>query len=79
MKLKDKFEFGEDFQENILQYAVTDNNGYRILTLIKDYYFTLVEHQVVAAAIARLDQGGGMPAAAEFGRVVDRGCAARPL
>ncbi len=51
MKLKDKFEFGEDFQENILQYAVTDNNGYRILTLIKDYYFTLVEHQIVAAAI----------------------------
>lgn len=51
MKIKDKFEFGEDFQENILQYAVTDNNGYRILTLIKDYYFTLVEHQVVAAAI----------------------------
>ena len=51
MKVKDKFEFGEDFQENILQYAVTDNNGYRILTLIKDYYFTLVEHQIVAAAI----------------------------
>lgn len=51
MKLKDKFEFGEDFQENILQYAVTDNNGYRILSLIKDYYFTLAEHQIVAAAI----------------------------
>ena len=51
MKRKDKFEFGEDFQENILQYAVTDNNGYRILSIIKDYYFTLVEHQVVAAAI----------------------------
>jgi KaiC/GvpD/RAD55 family RecA-like ATPase len=51
MKLKDKFEFGEDFQENILQYAVTDNNGYRILSLIKDYYFTLVETQIVAAAI----------------------------
>lgn len=51
MKLKDKFEFGEDFQEHILQYAVTDNNGYRILSLIKDYYFTLVEHQIVAAGL----------------------------
>lgn len=51
MKSKDKFEFGEDFQENILQYAVTDKGGYRILSLIKDYYFTLTEHQIVAAAI----------------------------
>ena len=51
MSTKDKFEFGEDFQENILQYAVNDNSGYRILSLIKDHYFTLVEKQVVASAI----------------------------
>lgn len=48
---QDKFEFDIDFQENLLQYTVTDKNGYRALSLFEDHYFTLIEHQVVATAI----------------------------
>lgn len=50
-KNSDKFEFDTDFQENLLQYTVTDKNGYRALTLYEDHNFTLLEHQIIAAAI----------------------------
>jgi len=48
---KPKFGFGQDFQENILQYTVTDKNGYRALKLYDDSYFDLLEHQIIAAAL----------------------------
>lgn len=51
MSAEDKFEFDPDFQENVLQYTVTDKNGHRALGLYEDHYFTLLEHQVVASAL----------------------------
>lgn len=50
-KQQDKFEFDIDFQENLLQYTVTDKNGHRALSLFEDHYFTLIEHQTIASAI----------------------------
>lgn len=48
---KEKFEFGTDFQQSLLQYTVTDKNGYRALQLYEDSYFTLLEHQIIAKAL----------------------------
>lgn len=48
---EDKFEFGTEFQETLLQYTVSDRNGYKALNLYKDQYFTLLEHQVIAKTL----------------------------
>jgi hypothetical protein len=48
---KIKFEFNTEFQQNILGYTIRDDSGYRALELYKDYYFELIEHQAIAAAL----------------------------
>lgn len=48
---EEKFQFGTDFQESLLQYTVTDNNGHRALSLYEDTYFILLEHQIIAKAL----------------------------
>lgn len=48
---EEKFEFDVDFQEKILQYTVTDSNGYQALNLYQDTYFNLLEHQIIAKAL----------------------------
>lgn len=50
---KFKFSFGTDFQEQILQYIVTDPKGYKILELLEDGYFTYIPHAVVCYAIKK--------------------------
>ena len=52
-KLKEKFAFGIDFQETILQYTVTDRYGYKALNLYQDSYFTLLTHQFIAFCLKR--------------------------
>lgn len=46
-KNKDKFKFGIDFQELILQYIVTDTLGFKILNFLEDSYFTILYHQII--------------------------------
>lgn len=50
-KPKDKFDFGVDFQELILQYTVTEKQGFKILKFYEDSYFTLLHHSVIAHAL----------------------------
>jgi hypothetical protein len=50
-KNKNKFQYNTEFQEKILGYTIKDDNGYKALDLYKDYYFDLIEHQVIAAAL----------------------------
>lgn len=51
---KDKFKFGIDFQELILQYTVTDTLGFKTLHLLEDSYFTLVvPHQIIAYSLKK--------------------------
>lgn len=45
---KNKFEFGTDFQELILQYIATEPMGYKALNLVDDSYFVLIHHAVIA-------------------------------
>jgi len=46
-----KFEYGLDYQEDLLSYAVLDRNGHLVVELFKDSYFALLEHAVIATAI----------------------------
>lgn len=49
-----KFEFNQDFQFEILQFIVTDlRYGFKALHLIKEDYFTLIEHATIADALIR--------------------------
>lgn len=48
---KEKFSFGIDFQESILQFIASDKTGYKALSLFDDTYFTLLSHQFVAFGI----------------------------
>ncbi len=48
---KEKFSFNKDFQQSVLQFIVTDKHGYKALKLIKDFYFTLLEHQIIAKVL----------------------------
>lgn len=48
---KEKFQFDTEYQESLLQYTVTDRNGYRALQLYDDTYFTLLEHQIIAKSL----------------------------
>ncbi len=50
-KNKEKFSFGTDFQESILQFIASDKTGYKVLSLFDDTYFTLLSHQFVAFGI----------------------------
>lgn len=50
---KNKFEFGTDFQELILQYTLTDPNGHKALALYEDTYFTLTHHSIIAYALKK--------------------------
>lgn len=47
-KPKEKFQYGNDLQEDILKYTVTDINGYKAIEFFEAHYFDLVEHQVAA-------------------------------
>jgi hypothetical protein len=50
---KTKFSFDLNFQWSILKYTVQDKYGYKALTLYKEEYFDLNEHQVIAKALKR--------------------------
>ena len=50
---KNKFEFGTDFQELILQYTVSQTKGHKALELYEDSYFTLTQHAVIAYALKK--------------------------
>lgn len=50
-KNKIKFQFTTDFQEQILNYTINDIQGYKALNVYEDYYFDLIEHQIIAAGL----------------------------
>lgn len=52
-KPKVKFEFTTDFQFEILRYIIRDPEGPIALSRIKPSYLTLIEHNLIAEAIAR--------------------------
>lgn len=52
-KPKEKFKFGLDFQELILQYCVTDLTGFKILEFFEDTYFTSLYHQIIAYGLKK--------------------------
>lgn len=52
-KSKLKFSFGTDFQEQILQFIVTDPKGYRALNLLEDSYFTYIPHAIICHAVKK--------------------------
>lgn len=43
-----KFEFTPEWQWDLLRYITLDKNGYKALNKIREYYFTLIEHSVIA-------------------------------
>lgn len=45
---KIKFKYTTEYQWDLLRYITLDNNGYKALAKIRDYYFTLIPHQVLA-------------------------------
>lgn len=50
----DKFSFDVDFQQEILQFTVTDlKSGFKALELFESDYFTLTEHSIIAEALKR--------------------------
>ncbi len=51
MQSEEKFQFDQDFQENLLHYTTSDKNGHRALQLYEDTYFGLIEHQIIAKAL----------------------------
>ena len=51
VKEGEKFKFNTDFQQSLLQYIATDKHGYKALQLVNDFYFTLLEHQIIAKAL----------------------------
>lgn len=51
---KNKFDFGIDFQQLILQYTLTDRiRGAKVLGLYDDTYFTLIPHAIIAYLLKR--------------------------
>lgn len=46
-----KFEFGTDFQLDVLKLTLNDKKGYRALQYYDDTYFELIEHAVIAKSI----------------------------
>lgn len=47
-KEKIKFQFTTEWQWDLLRFIAQDRNGYKALKKVKDDYFTLIEHQVLA-------------------------------
>jgi len=50
----EKFKFTTDYQWDLLRYIVLDEHGERAIKKIKDTYFTLIEHQIIAYALLSL-------------------------
>jgi hypothetical protein len=48
---KDKYQYNPEFQEKILAYTIKDDNGWKALNMYQDYYFDLIEFQIIAAAL----------------------------
>lgn len=48
---KVKFEFGVEFQQEVLHFIIKDKRGILSLRKIKDTYFTLISHQVIAKGL----------------------------
>lgn len=54
MTTKEKFSFDIDFQQEILQFTVTDpKSGFKALELFESEYFTLIPHLVIAEALKK--------------------------
>ena len=57
-----KFEFGTDWQLDLLNYTCVDRDGYKALQLYDDSYFTLLEHAVIAHGLKSFyDRKGRVP------------------
>lgn len=51
---REKFQFDTDFQQEILQFTVTDpKNGFKALELFETEYFTLIPHVVIAETLKK--------------------------
>lgn len=61
MAKKVRFEFDEGFQEEILHYIIKDKDGILALKQIKDSYFTLISHQIIAKALSKLAKSKRLP------------------
>ena len=48
-----KFEFGTDFQWDLLRFTVQDKNGHKAINKFTDGYFTLLEHSIIANCLKR--------------------------
>jgi len=46
-----KFKYTPEWQWDLLRYIALDSKGYKAINKIKDYYFTLLEHQVIASCL----------------------------
>ena len=50
----DKYNFDTDFQQEILQFVVTDiAYGYKAIPLFESHYFTLIEHMAISEALKK--------------------------
>lgn len=52
-KSRESFQFDTSFQQEVLHYLIIDKYGSLSLDKIKDTYFTLIEHQVVAKCLRK--------------------------
>jgi hypothetical protein len=57
--MADKFQFGTDFQQEILKVTATDKNNYKIIQLYQPEYFTLLTHKAIAFAFKRYFKATG--------------------
>lgn len=49
-----QYSFGEDLQEEILQFSVTDlKQGFKAVELFESHFFNLTEHMIIAEALKR--------------------------
>jgi KaiC/GvpD/RAD55 family RecA-like ATPase len=48
---KSKFKFTPDFQFEIIRFILKDQNGMRYSSKLKDYYFTLITHGLIARSL----------------------------
>lgn len=51
LKTTEKFQFGIDFQQAILNFIIRDKDGYRAIEFVDDSYFVLITHAVICKAI----------------------------
>lgn len=50
-KPSEKFQFGIDFQQQILNFIISDKDGYKAMDLVDDSYFVLITHALICKAI----------------------------